>query len=410
MLTIAIVILSGILALVCAGLIANLCIEWYNISSFEGKAGYFLVFIALLGGLAGLVIGFVGHWIVSSGASPGFLKSLGLSWGIILVLSALAVWLSWKLADIPPEIDGYLLDLAIEFRLPAEVDVPEKASDDTYMTLQCLSGRKIRKVQKGNLDLASVRSENGYHILPASAYLFTNRGKRVIDLVLDSESVATFITPLPARPGPKYKQWSDWMPYDILNDPQGQHKTYRFHVQRIEPTPSPEEPVEPLVDAFTTLDPESPLVDWLEYVDYEEVPERVSKAMSVIRNRQAELAQLVGSDDNDLCKKALAAVARLDSIKPEVIKAVLAYGQRIESDIRHFNTMEKGDPDFYDFQVRLRSRHINWHYAWWTIYKRTDVDARTPVQSIHDLAKVRARETSMDEIVLNTRAFLNGME
>ncbi len=37
----------------------------------------------------------------------------------------------------------------------------------------------------------------------------------------------------------------------------------------------------PLVDAFTSLDSGSPLVDWLEYVDYQGVPERVSKAMIV---------------------------------------------------------------------------------------------------------------------------------
>ena len=410
MLTLAIVLLSGISAMVCAGLIANLYIEWYHISGFEGGSGYFMVYTALLGGLAGVVIGFVAHWIVSSGASPGFLKSLRLSWGIILVLSGLTAWLSWKLADIPPEIDGYLLDLAIEFRLPAEVDVPEKASDDSFMTLQCLSGRKVRKVRKGGLDFASARIENGYRILPASVYLFTDRGKRLIHLVLDGKTEATFITPLPARPRPKYKQWSDWIPYDVLNDPQGQHKTYRFRVQIMEPTPSTEEPLEPLVDAFTTLDPESSLVDWLEYVDYQEVPERASRAMNVIGDRQAELAQLIGSDDNELCEKALAAVARLESIQPEVIKAVLSYSQEIESDIRHFNTMEEGDPDFYDLQVRLRSRYINWHRAWWNVYKRTDVDVRTPVQLIHDLAEVRAGETSMDEIVLNTQAFLNGME
>ncbi len=93
-------------------------------------------------------------------------------------------------------------------------------------------------MRKGNLDFASVRSENGYRILPASVYIFTDRGKRVIHLVFDGETEATFIIPLPARPGLKYKQWSDWMPYDVLNDPQGQHKAYRFRVQRVEPTSS----------------------------------------------------------------------------------------------------------------------------------------------------------------------------
>ncbi len=84
-LSISVAILSGALATLCAGLIASACIEWYNISSFEGKAGFFLVGIALLGGLAGLIIGFVTNWIIMSGVSPGFLKGLGLSWSIVVV-------------------------------------------------------------------------------------------------------------------------------------------------------------------------------------------------------------------------------------------------------------------------------------------------------------------------------------
>jgi hypothetical protein len=87
-------ILTGAFALFCAGLVANACVDWYKISGFEGKAGYFIVIVAIFGGFAGLVIGGVTAWIISSGVSPGFFKGLGISWGIVTVTSLLAALFS----------------------------------------------------------------------------------------------------------------------------------------------------------------------------------------------------------------------------------------------------------------------------------------------------------------------------
>ncbi|MFC1849064.1 hypothetical protein ACFL27_02535 [candidate division CSSED10-310 bacterium] len=408
-LSISVAISSGALATLCAGFIAWACIEWYNISSFEGKAGYFLVAIALLGGMAGLIIGFVTNWIITSSISPGFFKGLGISWGIVVVLSALGALFSWLLADIPPEIDGYLLDLAIEFRLSTEETEPPQASDDTFMTLQCLSGRVVRKMQTGTLDLAAIRQEDGYWILPATAYIFTSRGKRLIHLVIDDETAATFIVPLPRWPGRRHEKWSKWLLYPTQEDSKWRGTSYRFRVQRIIPSPPSPDPEVPMADAFTALDPGSPLIEWLEYVNYDQLPERINTAMSVIESRQEELAQLIRSDDIDVRESAMVAVIRLIHITPVVTEAVLADGKEIETNIRRFNTMTPTDPEFYNFQVELRSRFSYWHRAWWNIHQRTDVDARPPVQNILDLAEIRAKETSMDEIVINARAHLDGI-
>ncbi len=240
-LTLLVAALSGVLGTLCAGFIAWACIKWYNISSFEGKSGYVLVYIALLGGLAGLIIGFVTNWCITSNVSPGYLKGLGISCGIVVVLSGLGTLFSWLSADIAPEIDGYLLNLAIEFRLSTEETKPPLASDDTFMSLQCLSGRKVHKVQTGSLDLAAMRQEDGYWMLTGTAYIFTSRGKRLIHLVIDGETIATLIVPLPRCPGHKYEKWSKWMPYQTQNASKWRGSSYRFCVQRIMPSqPSPD--------------------------------------------------------------------------------------------------------------------------------------------------------------------------
>jgi hypothetical protein len=69
LLSLLIAAVSGVLGLVGAGFIGNLCVEWYRISGREGAAGYFVVAIALLGGLLGFVIGPVAVRLVAAGGT-----------------------------------------------------------------------------------------------------------------------------------------------------------------------------------------------------------------------------------------------------------------------------------------------------------------------------------------------------
>jgi len=59
--------LTGVLGLLAAGFIAAACVSWYHISSFEGKSGYFMAAIALLGGMAGVIIGMVTGRLLAEG-------------------------------------------------------------------------------------------------------------------------------------------------------------------------------------------------------------------------------------------------------------------------------------------------------------------------------------------------------
>ncbi len=231
----------------------------------------------------------------------------------------------------------------------------------------------------------------------------------MIHVMIDGETTATFFVTRPRWPGRRHEKWSKWLSYPTQGDSKWRGTSYRFRVQRIIPSPPSPDPEVLLVDAFPALDPESPLIEWLEYVNYDQLPERINTAMSVIESRQEELAQLIRSDDIDVRKSAMEAVIRLSHIAPVVTEVVLADGKEIETNIRRFNTMTPTDPEFYNFQIELRSRFSYWHRAWWNIHQRTDVDARPPVQKILDLAEIRARETSMDEIVINARAHLGGI-
>ena len=233
-------LLSGALALVCAGFVANACVSWYRVSSFEGASGYFVIGIALVGGLAGLLLGIVTSRLVAASAAPGFLRSLGVSCAAVVAVAGAAGGLAWLLADIPPEVDGRELQLEVEVRLPAgETTAPAQLAGDAYISLAAASGGTVRASRRGELAVAEARIEGGRWIVPGSVTVFTTRGQRVLDVVLGSETRAGFLVPLPGRPGTRFAQWSDWLPHPPAGSPPWPDSkcSYRFRVRPIEPPP-----------------------------------------------------------------------------------------------------------------------------------------------------------------------------
>ncbi len=77
--------------------------------------------------------------------------------------------------------------------------------------------------------------------------------------------------------------------------------------------------------------------------------------------------------------------------------------------IRRFNALPANDPESHDVPLDLRTRFNYWKPAWWTIHQRLGVDGRPPVQVIYDLATVRAQGTTMDEIEVNARVFIEAL-
>jgi hypothetical protein len=69
-----------------------LCVRWYRISSFEGKSGFAVAGIALLGLVGGLLVGLIAARVVASGGSRGALPQLagGVGAALAVVLAATA--------------------------------------------------------------------------------------------------------------------------------------------------------------------------------------------------------------------------------------------------------------------------------------------------------------------------------
>lgn len=233
--SILVALLTAGAGLLAAGVAMNACVGWYRVSSFEGKAGYAVVTVALLGGIAGLVVGLVTARLAPSGGLGGFARSVGIAWALVGGAALLAAGIARALADVPPTLDGHGLRLEVEVRLPVDAKVPRADADgESYFHLHSVVRRTARKSVRGDLRLAEARVEDGRVVVPGSAPLFTQRGGRSIGFRIQGLEPFGFLVPLPTRPGPANEAWSAWGPRppppDVWPDTR---PSYRFRVQRI---------------------------------------------------------------------------------------------------------------------------------------------------------------------------------
>lgn len=403
-------VLTGVVGLFCAGLTAAGHATWHRMSTVEAASSYFVVFVGLLGGVLGFFLGVVTSLVMTN---PTFLKALGQSSGVLVGIAAVAALISWALADIPPKIGGRNLDLEIEIRLPLGESNPWVTPEtESFLRLGSVVDHVQRKSRMGTLNLAEARLEHGRWIIPGSVFLFTTTGERSIDAEIDGKSIGGFIIPLPPRPGSEYEQWSNWGPQPPVGGPPwpNDKPSYRFRVVRQFPAPllpNPEVVETEEFAALVALRPNAPLEEWLSFVAYGASEERTRAVMQVVEARPKELAEAIRSPNEELRDRALNAVRSLTKIDPAVSEAVQAEGREVAESLRRFNEMSATDPEFLNVQLPLRTRFSTWRHAWWTVHQLTGLDFRAPVQEMHDLALVRAKETTMDEIVINAREHLD---
>lgn len=223
-------ILTAVVGAILAGFVANSAVGWYRVSSFEGGAGYFVVAMGLLGAIGGLIVGIATSRILAAG-HPGGFKALGLALavtsGVILLIGLVAR----LLADVPPRLDGEELLLAVELRWPEGRSLEPAPAGQWWLSLGSSSGGTRRASREGPLWREDARLEDGRWIVPGAVEVFTSRGQRVLQVEPDGILDHGFQVPLPARPGRRQLEWSEWLPRPRPGDaPLPDGFRYRFRV------------------------------------------------------------------------------------------------------------------------------------------------------------------------------------
>lgn len=400
-------VLSGLAGLFLAGFIANASTSWHHMSSREGASGYFVVFMAIGGGIAGIVIGLIVARIVASHFGPGFGKELGGALGVILVIAGVSALLSRLTADVAPEIDGRDLNLEVEFRFPNNLpaEKPPTAQGEWVFRLASLSGHTQRTYREGELQTNAARFEGDRWIVPATVQFFTERGKRVIDLRRDNQDAGGFLLSLPARPGRKFLEWSQWLPLQQANgQPWPADKlSYRFRVQKTVPLPPPKTQAEyqaeknaEEAEEFEDIPADAPIETWFRYTAYQQpLTERALQVITSRSNHVAELSALAVDADAEKAHAAMICISQLPAPSKELIPGLAAAGHLIATNIAKFNeTPKEQDPDFAT-AVDPATRFYGWIPATKNLREKCGADLTPELKTILELSRLRPESTCM---------------
>jgi hypothetical protein len=229
--SLVVAVLSAVFGVLFAGTLAALLVEWYRISSFEGGSGYFVVLMALVGGIGGFLIGLIASRVVLARPKPAFWKQLGLSWMVIIVLSGVAAGVARLLADVPPEIDGQTLFVHLELRWPdGKVPSAEMRAQPGIVTLGAVSGSVVREREDGPLFTDRGAFVDNHWVMPGEVGVFTERGRRLLMFRIGETQLPAFALPLPGRPWKEYREWSGWLP-ETSDPSNAEGFRYRFKLR-----------------------------------------------------------------------------------------------------------------------------------------------------------------------------------
>jgi hypothetical protein len=226
-------VLTGIVGLFVGGLVASLAASWYRVPSFEAQSAAFVVSLAILAGFVGFLIGIITSRVIPA---PAFLKALGSANGILVGVTAVVGLTAWLLADIPPEIDGEELMLAVEMRWPeAQKTSPADLPGEPTLTLGSITifSHTQRASSRGPLWTSDAKLVDGRWVAPGAVDIFTTRGRLSIVATLDSSTHPGFMLPLSGRPTKTDLQWTEWYPHARPGAaPLPDGFQYRYRVQK----------------------------------------------------------------------------------------------------------------------------------------------------------------------------------
>ena len=211
--SILVALLAAAIGLVLGGFIASHAVSWYRISSFEGGAGYFVVGMALLGAIAGLVIGLVASRLVAASAHPGAWRAIGWSQLTVIGIAAIVAAIARFSADVAPTLNGEELLLMVELQWPA-TQVASPATDTTPRRLKLYASHDhvARASRDGALWMEDAHQVDGRWVVPGAVAVWTSRGDRVLAVEPALDGMHGFLVPLPAWPKKAQLEWSEWMP------------------------------------------------------------------------------------------------------------------------------------------------------------------------------------------------------
>lgn len=417
LISIIVSLITGAVGLLAAGWIANLCVSWYSVTSREGAAGYFVVFTALLGGLASIIIALIAARLIANNLGSSFIKELGTALGSVLLIAAIALGLCRFFADVPPTLDGRDLMLEVEFRLPTSTptDKPPTTEGEWKVRLVSIDGNMHGTNRDGDVYGDKSRLDDGRWIVPCDVFLFTERSNRAVSLHQNEKDMGSFLITMPAHPRHKFEQWSEWLPRQQAGGSAwpADKTSYRFRIQKIpEPPPPPTEAeYKAAQDAekeaeFAAIADDAPISAWFEYTKYEQPQTKRALEKIVARPDYInQLRTLALGDDAEAAHAALQCISILPEPSKELNSVVEAAAKKITEGIVAFNsTPQEADPSF-EGAVAPATRFYGWIAAARALREKSDGDFTNELKSILELSRVRPESHCMRQDICRVASY-----
>jgi len=410
-----IAVLSGVLGLIVSGLVTAALSEWLHVSNREGAAGYLMIFVAVIGGAVGFVLGLAVSRMVAGMPEPGFSKALGISCGAVLALGGMSLLLGWLCADFAPEIDGQSLELAIEVRFPKDFTLPKELDDyGAYASVRIPGSDRYQ--QHGKLDLQHAKQEDGRWIVTAVVPLHTSSANKVMDIRFSKETSLTFGLPLRRHPNRSDMEWSQWVDsaWDTGKPEPSPEKKFnlRYKVQLVTPSPPAEDPdVKKAAKdqaEFDALGTESPIQAWFPFTQYGTTDARWAIAVGHITARPnyvAELSALMVATQDEDATGALSLIPHLPSPQPALVSPLATTGRQIAEMIRKFNATTPEQDPHYRGADSVAVRFSAWIGAAHALRENSGGDFTAELSEILQLSRVRPDSNAMSTSVRRVASY-----
>ena len=417
----AISLVTAVLGLVGGGWIGSVCVRWYRISNFEGGSGYFVIGIALLGALVGLVTGLVMAGFLAPVTGADYLKSAGWSSSVVLGMAAIVLVLCWVLADIPPSIDGRKLTLEIELRLPSDfTESPANGTGASSLGLSSLVNQRVRMTEYGEIRPADARLEGGRWVVPGSVALVTTIGQRLLEIQLHGAAPVRFVVPLPAKPGSAYLEWSPWEPRPPAPTPPWPESkaSFRFRLRKVEPPPPGPTAEDHAVaqaavkqaefDAIVSAT-DTTLSAWFPYVGPGAREDHRATALSRMVARPLFVREMLELMVGEGAEQAAEALRLIEHLPPEMtvnfVEPTKAVGQDLVERIRKVNaTTAEQDPSYLG-AAEASVRFNAWMAAVRSLRERGQGDFVAELGAILELSRVRPDSHVMRQDICRVASF-----
>lgn len=339
--TIGVVFLTTIAGGGAAFGLANFFIYWQQMTSREGAAGYFAVFVTATGIVSGFIVGLLTVLIVRS----GFLRAQGLALAIVLGLTAVATVLPFVLDDPGPKIDGDKLLVEVELKCPRGwvPDHRARAEPGSFCWIQEQSADALREVNpivSGDLFLKTAPEPDGQWLVTCGVPLAKSRKDRFLRVFVGQKTDVTIRVPLPSKPGVAFKAWSQWTSEGFLpqkDKPAATDYVYRYRVQgekeyalaHPDPAIAFQEARQKALAAVTL---NAPLVKWLPFFENERghptnYAPGVYPEVEALKARVAELGPLLRSQDRTIARRAIFATTILEQTPASLVEPLAAAGK-----------------------------------------------------------------------------------